>query len=146
MHSCKSNVKENVRVQYTLSKYTHQKFFSVPNLPLSSHTVFRSISLLSYHYTLSLFNTMWPKLFLWIPTVWSKLIWQKISILQSLNQPLDNKTLGKMNMKYCQITRWSEINKSAVKYDLTLDQYGLNIHEKEVTYTSVWVECIQNLS
>jgi len=47
---------------------------------------------------------MQPKLFLWIPTVWSKLIRQKISILQSLNQQLDNNSLGKTNMKYCQIT------------------------------------------
>ena len=65
---------------------------------------------------------MQPKLFLWIPTVWSKLIRQKISILQSLNQQLDNNSLGKTNMKYCQITSWSEIDENAVKYDLTLDQ------------------------
>jgi hypothetical protein len=56
------------------------------------------------------FNRFQFKLLSWIPTVWSKLIFQKISNLQSSKAPLHNRSLRKTNIKHCKIMCWFELD------------------------------------
>jgi hypothetical protein len=79
----------------------------------------------NFHYMF--LTVLRAKLFLWIPTFWSKIIFQKISNLSKVRkQSRDKKSLRKANVEPCRITCRFQLDigpgttESAVEFNLTL--------------------------